>query len=164
MKGAVGRRVGRPKGYADLEKYLVQRKEKGAQSAVFPQLTDMLAFAATYAAAHGQWEKLTESEEKIPEHIFAASHAGLFYFLALLREEDPEVLAEDAAEKRVSIFEGYANAGMKMIEARINLLNEPLDEIEELISKELTRLLGKAPGDDASADRVEDAISEEFGI
>jgi len=103
---------------------------------VFAIYADAIAFAAALGAAKDLFlplEKPASEPSPIRQDIFShRGHEMLFLLLALGKENNPRVLSNDSdsEERRVSIFEAFANGGLAYLEKELK--GEP-DAVEKLL-------------------------------
>lgn len=100
----------------------------------FRTQADVLAFAAAVGARFDRFESFEHSSrEPIRMEVFARqNYDALINLLALHRLEDPLVFAqsEEMENKRGTIFEEYANGGLKILR---NELYKEIDKTEGLL-------------------------------
>lgn len=125
----MARRVRRPKDKEDLFKNLIDE-------GVFATFREVLVFAAALGVAAGRRVAFDQSLEPIPWEVFAnsSSEALMDMIAAAASEDDADILADDRADDRLTIFEENANGGLEVIRER--LANDPrpaLDVVLEIV-------------------------------
>jgi dnd system-associated protein 4 len=114
------RRINVPKKHEDF----VQKLTRSATtSGPFETQADVIAFAAAWGARHGAWTEIEiGSRDPIRPEVFNRSKLDtLIYLLAFCRTKDVKVLAnnDEMEEERASVFEGYAQAGLDLLELKL---------------------------------------------
>ena len=104
----------------------------------FNTMDEVAIFAAMVAVDDDRFDPLDSSErgQEIAERIFADhDKLGLLFVLATSHTGDSEVLSEDRYDEVWRIFEGYAKAGLGLIESWRQ--ENPRDEsgLETLLEK-----------------------------
>jgi len=109
---------------ASDKEHLVQTLTTG-ENPPFKEIWRLILFAASVGYHRSRREplKAVDSGKAIPAAIFANSQAwpGFHYLLALAIENDPIVLSgsEEIEERRLTIFEEYANGGLAIIQEEL---------------------------------------------
>ncbi|MAS93107.1 MAG: DNA phosphorothioation-associated protein 4 [Verrucomicrobiales bacterium] len=135
----IDRRINIPKAHAELIESLLDDKESDSNGP-FPTKASVLAFAAALGASRGDPVPFSEtSGDPIRKSVFAkAGFESLIELLAVANTGDPNVLSnsDDMEEKRASIFEGYANAGLAEIQDNLLAGGNIIDEILQVLQRE----------------------------
>lgn len=121
------RRVRPPGRLKDLSDQLIE-------NGPFESKQKALMFAASVGVQLGKREPLSSSGVAIRWNIFERNGDDTFiYALAIAEVEDLVILSNeiDESEDFITIFEEYANAGLKHLEDRV--LNTPGSLVDELI-------------------------------
>ena len=116
----------------------------------FSLKVDVLAFAASYGAKLGKSAKMGEvTKGPIRQEVFFTHNYGnLFDLLAVHKTSDANVLgsSDDAQDKRASIFEEYAKAGLERMRQESKGAIDLTDYILSLVARYRE---DKEPGDHA---------------
>lgn len=116
----IERRVRFSKDQQDLIKRLLASDEG---TGPFKLQVDVLAFAAALAAQRDAWEELPEpTGEPIRQEVFdRQGYDTLINLCAVHKAKTPEVLADtdEMISRRANIFEGYAYAGLRILEQEL---------------------------------------------
>src|SRR5438874_2284392 len=133
MAGSTGpqRRLNRPKDKDDL---LQQLTEHGP----FEEYRDVLVFAAALGWHEQRRIPLAAKSEPIRWEV-ATNRRGteaLVNMIAAVKSGDPEILAGDRFEERLTIFEEYANGGLEILRALLDTEPRPaVDVVLELVQR-----------------------------
>lgn len=107
---------------------------------IFDLQADVLAFAASLGFHRGRFKPLAEvAKDPIRQDVFYnQGYDKLINLLAISHERDPLVLQniDDMEDKRIGIFEGYANGGLQILEEELLGATGNLDTILLLLSKQ----------------------------
>lgn len=122
---------------------LLQRlKASGGETGPFVDHTHTLAFAASLGASKGARDALGDVA-KSPAPIrysvfFGDGYDTLFHLLAVHAEGNPDVLAanDEMENRRATIFEEYANGGLRLLEEALRGLPS-IDGLQLVLAKEL---------------------------
>jgi dnd system-associated protein 4 len=127
-------RVRIAKDKAELVQKLLDTKET---TGAFTTYADIIAFAASIGAKYHQRSELIEisSNEPAPislEIFISRGYERLIKLIAVMETQEIEILStnDGAAEKRVRIFEAYANGGLEKLS---NELRGAVDYTERLV-------------------------------
>lgn len=105
----------------------------------FALKVDVLAFAASYGAALGLSKKLSDTTNSpIRRDVFETNnYENLIDLLAVYKTNSAEVLgsSDEAQNKRATIFEEYAAAGLERMEQESNDQVDLTDYILSLVAK-----------------------------
>lgn len=84
---------------------------------VFPTMRELMCFAAALGYENGRKMPLTKDTNEIDARIWERSQEAmdLLYLIALVGENDGEILREDRIDDAVGIFEEYANGGFAVL-------------------------------------------------
>lgn len=117
--------------------------------APFELKVDVLAFAAALGASKGIHEPFSDpTKEPIRQDVFdRRGYDTMMNLLAVYREEDPKVLAssDEMEDKRATIFEEYANGGLRIIREKIKGARNFQDALLLMVQEERER---DSDGDD----------------
>lgn len=140
MKGRI--RVAR-----DKAEFIRSLKNSETPSAPFQTYADIVTFAAVIGAKRKKREPLERISMKDPdpipqEQFFTRGYESIINLLAIVSIGDPKVLSsnEEYEDKRLRIFEEYANAGFR-------ILRDELSGSEDY-TKQILLVLMKARLDD----------------
>lgn len=116
-------------------------------SAIFPNLRDLMLFAASVGRYHKKREKRVGNAGEIDTTYFSAptfNKVGVVYLLGLLEEEKTEIF-RDGAKSCWDIFEQYCAGGMNIIS---DWLKSAADETEyaEVIALNIMQVAHKSKG------------------
>ena len=123
------RRVRRPADKESLFKELTD-----GDDAIFETYKDLMVCAACIGFSHGSRKPFDRSLEPIAWNIFnGQTDAAIVNAIALAEEKELDVLleTEDAFDRKLTIFEEYANAGLEMIKQRV--LDLPGSALENML-------------------------------
>lgn len=123
----------------------------------FSTKVDLLCFAASYAASKNSSSSVKTPQEPIRREVFDnRGYASLFDLLAIHKTQDPSVLenTEEAEDRRATIFEEYANAGLIMLEEETK---GSVDLTEELALK-MSKLAESAEKDEPHRFDITDLV------
>lgn len=109
---------------ADLVKALV---EANGTTGAFQTYADVLVFAAALGAKHKKRVPLGEISRKEPGSIdldifVSRGHDRAINLLAIAETKDPQILSPfnpDSEQKRIQIFEEYANGGLEILQEEL---------------------------------------------
>ena len=111
---------------SDKSDFLQELKRDGGSEGPFDEYYDALVFAATLAASRSQSSALGKTSKDRPAPIrmdvFARNDLDtVINILAVHKSGDPNVLAdtEEMEDKRATIFEEYANAGLEILQKEL---------------------------------------------
>ena len=131
------RRVRIAKDKAELVKTLTSLSE--TEHPPFSSYAAAVAFAAAYGAKHDAFTPVRDfcrDPEPIRTEIFRNQNLdSVISLVALYREMSPEILADsdEAEEKRISVFESYANGGLGLLSNGCIGITDGLDAIALII-------------------------------
>jgi dnd system-associated protein 4 len=110
----------------------------------FSQIWQIIVFATCLGYKMGRKEPLgdCDSSVAIPPSVFlnnCASWPGLGYMINLVESKDPHILNMDDStdEKRITLLEEYANAGLAKMREELEVKDYSLDGIIQMIHKYL---------------------------
>ena len=95
-------------------------REAGDVPPPFGTIRELLCFAAVLAFQMGEFDKLDRSKgsEDIQINVFENNNSDdIIYTLAVAHSKNTDVLKSDSEVDMVDIFEGYANAGLKILKS-----------------------------------------------
>ncbi len=133
-------RVKIAKDKAELVKAL---KDGSDMNGPFQTYADVIAFAAALGAKRGKRVPVLEianNPDPIPqEHFISRKYETLINLVAVTDTQEPKILAEneDVEEKRIRIFEEYANAGLEIMANSLNGTIDYLDHLSLVLSEEI---------------------------
>jgi len=111
--------------------------------APFRLKVDVLAFAAALGASKGIYEPFADStKEPIRQDVFdRRGYDTMMNLLAVYRDNDPKVLAsnDEMEDRRATIFEEYANGGLKVVREKIKGARNYLDALLLVVQEERER-------------------------
>ena len=110
----------------------------GESTGPFATKVDVLCFAASYGATNNASEKLEQPSEPIRHDIFENRGYGtLFDLLAIYRTEDPSILenSDDAEIRRATVFEEYANGGLRILEGEMKGVVDCTEQVALLVGR-----------------------------
>lgn len=134
------KRIRVPAKHEDLLAKLVRSED--SPYGVFSTRADALTFAAALGYSRGVRSPLGDTSEPIRMEIFERrGHDIVFYLLAVDAFDTLEALSshEDWVDKRVRVFEEYANGGL-------DVLAEELRGVDDVIGKLLLLVDDHRPG------------------
>lgn len=125
MAKKILRDVARGKEFEELTGVLGSKeyKPKSGQrprgAPVFGTIRELLCFAAFLGFSLERREALTGPVDYVPEEVFAKNEDALdcVRMIALAEAKDPSIFEEANVDKMVTIFEEYANGGLKVIQS-----------------------------------------------
>ena len=109
-------RVRRP---AEFEEMLSELRDAG----IFPTFKDALVFAAALGFRRGNRKSFQKSSEPIDLGVFSGTYdQTIMSIIAIEETGDPKLLApsDEAEEKRILIFQEYANGGLEIMKREIS--------------------------------------------
>ncbi|MCM1981987.1 DNA phosphorothioation-associated protein 4 [Lyngbya confervoides] len=131
-------RVRIPKDKADLVRAL---KEGSDSNGPFQTYADVIAYAAALGAQQGKRSPLDEissNPDPIPkEHFISRKYEALIHLLSVASTQDPKSLAgnEDIEVQQIRVFEEYANAGLDILNSKLNGVVDYSESLLLLASK-----------------------------
>ena len=132
------RRVRIPKGHGVLVRDLLR---EGDRNGPFRYMVDVLAFAAAVGASRGRWNAVDDADGSIDpvrlEVFERRNYIWLIDLLAVSRDRDLRVLADDMESRRVEIFEGYLDGGLRYINGKLTGRSDYMDHIVEVVEQQL---------------------------
>lgn len=149
-----GRRVSIEKHYADFVQSMTPQ-EGEAGIAAFATVADLVAFAAAYGASESDPVPVKEKANKpnpIRYEVFVTrNYESLIDLLAAFKCKDVRALTttDESLNERLSIFEGYANAGIQRMKKKLDPFADKLEGLELLL---------------ASTRRIEDNVIETIDL
>lgn len=108
-------------------------------NAIFKHLKDIMVLAALIGYSEGKSEPL-EGSNTIPItlHTYENDDQDSFiYLLALLSTKNTQVLENENLTEAIKIFEGYCNAGLRILNGWVN--EEPSRLIEDILLDKIYR-------------------------
>lgn len=132
------RRIQRALDKEEMIKLLTQ-----APQSPFKEIWRLMIFAAVLGYKENRKEPLTEVDtgRGIDDRIFANSPAwpGLMHLLALVATNNAEILsgAPNNEEKRITLFEEYANGGLSIIRERLESRSYSLDALCQFVASQV---------------------------
>lgn len=147
--GGEGRRVGVDPVLADF----VLALSRGSETAPSPFQTtaDLIAFAASFGASQGdpiELEERAKQPDPIRREVFVTrGYESLIDLLAAYHLDDVRSLQSDDEniDRRIEIFEGYANAGLREMSSRLAPFGDKLEGLEFLLQDHKKRA---SPGEE----------------
>jgi len=121
------RRVRRPKDKEDLIQSLTDGK-----AAVFPTYRELLIFSAALGFFHHEPKPFSGSSEPIQWSTFLGTPGEqLVDMLTAATVADPSALGTGAEHfnRRLELFEEYANGGLEILKKELSVSNAPADEV-----------------------------------
>ncbi len=105
----------------DLVKALVELNEK---TAPFQTYVEVMIFAAALGAKHKKrvpLEEIAKDLSPVRQDYFASNYTLLINLLAINETQNIDVLGDDeiADDKRIHIFEEYANGGLEILQNEV---------------------------------------------
>jgi dnd system-associated protein 4 len=108
----------------DKAKLVKELRAGDGSSGLFQTYYEVLVFAAALGAKRGKFIPIREGDyskeiDPIRQEQFASKgYDQIINLIAVVHNRDPKVLGEpqEAEEKRVAIFEGYANGGLELLQ------------------------------------------------
>lgn len=139
---------------ADKSDFLQKLKTDGGMEGPFQEYYDALVFAAALGAAKGQSKPLGKIAKERPSpirmEIFERNSLDtVINILAVFQSKDPNILAnsDEMEDRRATIFEEYANAGMEILQHELAGAPSFSEQIMLLLQKEKQKTM-KSDGDD----------------
>lgn len=138
------RRINIAKDKADFVKsLLIGENDKG----LFNLQVDVLSFAAVLGANKDRKSPLGETtKEPIRQEVFyGQGYDTVINLLAVFNTNDPNILAnsDEMDDKRVTIFEEYANGGLEILSEEVKGSQVYLDNILLMIAAQRRKLEGE---------------------
>ncbi|OBU13850.1 hypothetical protein AYY19_07095 [Photobacterium aquimaris] len=103
---------------------------KGASSAIFSTVKELMVFAALVGVQLGKYEPIASKVNTIPillDTYSSTNHDAYIYLIALLKEPSLEIIKSENLRDAIGIFEGYCNGGLKHIDNWIiDNISEPI--------------------------------------
>ena len=125
---------------ADKKVFVESLLSGEGSSGPFLSKADVMAFAASYGASRGDPLKLEQGGvDPIRQDIFVnRGYESLINLLAIFYTKDPNILtySEEMEVRRATIFEGYANRGLKLLQNELRGEVELLDPLLLIIENE----------------------------
>jgi dnd system-associated protein 4 len=109
---------------------------------VFPMYVDLVSFAASLALSRGQFDPVADKATKpvpIPLDYFENHGYGpLIELIGAYHKNDISSLksSDECTNERLEIFEGFANAGLKVIAEKVNHQPQNIKALELLIREQ----------------------------
>ena len=134
-----GRRVSIEKEYAEFVQAMTPL-ESGGGTTPFATAADLVAFAAAYGASKSEPVPVKEKANKpnpIRYEVFVTrNYESLIDLLAAFKRNDVRTLttSEESLNERVEIFEGYANAGIRLMKEKLDPFADKLEGLELLLA------------------------------
>ena len=132
------RRVRIPKGQGELVRELLR---DGDRNGPFRYVVDALAFAAAVGASRERWSAVDDADGSIDpvrlEVFERRNYIWLMDLLAVSRDRDLRVLADDMESRRIEIFEGYVDGGLCYLESKLSGQSDYLDHVLEVVEQQL---------------------------
>lgn len=136
---ADGRRVSIEKSYADFVQSMSTRDgETGV--APFATAADLVAFAASFGASEREPVAVKDKADRpspIRYEVFVTrGYESLIDLLAAFEQNDVRALqsSDESLNKRLEIFEGYANAGIQLMKTKLDPYADKLEGLELLLA------------------------------
>ena len=132
-----GRRIAIEKDLASFAMSLTPGGE--FDSAPFPTIADLLAFAAALGGAHCELMAVVnraKQPDPIRREVFATrNYETLIDLLAAYEKQDVRTLqsSDESVNERLEIFEGYANAGLRYLKEKLDPFADKLEGLELLL-------------------------------
>jgi len=128
----MARRVRRPAGKDQLLKSMTENQHP------FATMADALIFAAALGFAEDRRVAFEKSSEQIPWEVFAnTGSVAIIDMIAAAVDDEIEILADDRADDRLTIFEEFANGGLEIVRDRLSSdhrpARPPLDTLLDLV-------------------------------
>ena len=135
--------VKRPKCFKNLIESLKSNKDSDLEDAPFKTYAEIMTFAASVGA------KLCPDDFKDdyqhygdPIKFSIFEHSGfdfIIHILAVHKDQDLNILTSEGKQKdkKISIFEGYAYAGLKKLQSIIDRPGMTLDNLVEFIKEHI---------------------------
>lgn len=116
------------------------KKLTDSSESVFETMADCLSFAAVLGYKHGKHPSLKKkAKDPIQYNIFESrKYDTLFHLIAMNVENDAHILAADQNNKRIEIFEEFANGGLEILKNRILDSDDSLEPLLSIIQNEST--------------------------
>ena len=114
-----------PKKHENLVNDLTQKLSHNLP-AIFPNMRDLMLFAAMVGKKHGQVVNREGTAQEVTDANFASSNYnkdGVIYILGLLDLSGPEVL-KDGAKECWALLEQYCAGGMDIIDSWLSITEE----------------------------------------
>ncbi len=128
----MARRVRRP---TDTEEVVELLSQEGREPGPFPRIVDILVFAASLGFQRQKREPFEPLRGKeIRFELFKEAHyEDIVNMMALAVYKDPVILGDDDEnfEKRIAVFEEFANGGLKIIKREI--VDKGMDILDGII-------------------------------
>jgi dnd system-associated protein 4 len=85
---------------------------------IFPTMRELIAFAAVLGFETETFRPLKSDAQEIDWRIWQNNEQALdlLYLIPLAHKRNVEILREDAEEELQTIFEGYANGGLEVLD------------------------------------------------
>ena len=138
------RGINRPSDFKSLIESLIKSKDSSLEEAPFETYAEIMTFAATVGV------RLCPDDFKDnykfygdPIKFSIFEHSGfdfIIHILAVYKERNLNILTsskEDQKDKKISIFEGYAYAGLKKVKSIVDQPGMTLDNLIDFIKEEL---------------------------
>ncbi len=134
-----GRRVSIEKGYAEFVQSMSTR-DGDTGITPFATTADLVGFAAAYGASEADPLPLKDKADRpspIRYEVFVTrGFESLIDLLAAFNRNDVRALkaSEESLNERIEIFEGYANAGIQRMKAKLDPFADKMEGLELLLA------------------------------
>jgi dnd system-associated protein 4 len=133
----------------DKAKLVKALRAGDGSTGLFQTYYEILVFAATLGAKRGKFIPIKEGDfskeiDPIRQEQFASKgYDQAINLLAVIHNRDPKVLgnAQDAEEKRIEVFEGYANGGLELLQDALIGSNDHTKQIMLMLVTEHKKIL-----------------------
>lgn len=120
---------------------ILRAKEDG--TGVFLTYADVLIFAAALGFRHQKRSPLGKFSRKDPDPIpqDQFKNRSIIDLIAIAETHDPKILAsdEEADQKKVKIFQEYANGGLELLQREVHAVEKYKEQILLILYAEKTR-------------------------
>jgi dnd system-associated protein 4 len=129
------RRIQRDTSHEELIKTL-----NSGDQPIFREIWRVLLFASAVGVAHGKRKPLqnVDTGKSIPDNYFsAAGWPGYVHLMGITETGNSDILRNEERnqEQEILIFEEYANAGLHIIQEKIQNSSNPLDAMILLMTE-----------------------------
>lgn len=109
------RNIKRNENHEDLVRQLTEATDAGRP--VFPTMRELMCFAAVLGYENKKRMKLGNKTHDIDARIWERSQQAmdLVYLIALVDQQDGEILRDEREDDALGIFEEYANGGLDVL-------------------------------------------------